>query len=63
MSLSDVWEGAAKSPYHPAVPKERQFLVAFTLLLTGKTVMSLLALQQLADGEFRLYPYQLLRAQ
>lgn len=36
MSLNDLWEGAAKSPYHPTVPKERQFLVAFTLLLIGE---------------------------
>ena len=36
MSLNDVWEGAAGSPFYPAVAKERQFLVGFTLLLTGK---------------------------
>ena len=35
MSLNDVWEGAAGSPFYPAVAKDRQFLVAFTLLLTG----------------------------
>lgn len=35
MSLNDVWEGAAASPYYPAVPKERQFLVAFSLLFIG----------------------------
>ncbi|KAL8694609.1 MAG: hypothetical protein Q9218_000791 [Villophora microphyllina] len=35
MSLNDLWEGAAKNPYHPTVPKERQFLVALTLLLIG----------------------------
>ena len=36
MSLNDVWEGAVKNPYQSAVPKERQFLVAFSLLLIGR---------------------------
>lgn len=36
MSLNDVWEGAVASPYYPAVPKERQFLVASSLLLIGE---------------------------
>lgn len=35
MSLNDLWEGAAENPYYPAVAKERQFLVASVLLLTG----------------------------
>ncbi len=35
MSLNDLWEGAADNPYYPAVAKERQFLVASVLLLTG----------------------------
>ena len=37
MSLNEIWEGAAGSPFHPTVPKERQFLVAFSLLLVGKS--------------------------
>lgn len=39
MSLNDVWEGAAASPFYPAVPKERQFLVAFSLLLIGDMIL------------------------
>lgn len=35
MSLNEVWVGAAGSPFHPFVAKERQFLVGFTLLLIG----------------------------
>lgn len=35
MSLYEVWEGAAGSPFQPLVPKERQFLVGVTLLLIG----------------------------
>lgn len=35
MSLNEVWIGAAGSPFHPLVAKERQFLVGFTLLLIG----------------------------
>lgn len=38
MSLNNIWEGAVASPYYPAVPKERQFLVASSLLLIGTTV-------------------------
>ena len=36
MSLNEVWEGAAGSPFYPVVSKDRQFLVAFTLLLAGE---------------------------
>lgn len=36
MSLNDVWEGAAGSPFYPAVSKDKQFLVGFTLLLIGE---------------------------
>ena len=35
MSLSEVWEGAAGSPFYPTVSKDKQFLVGFTLLLIG----------------------------
>lgn len=37
MSLNEVWEAAAGNPFHPTISKDRQFLVGFTLLLTGKT--------------------------
>ena len=36
MSLNEVWEGAAESPFYPLVSKERQFLVGFSLLLIGQ---------------------------
>lgn len=41
MSLSEVWDQAASSPFYPLVPKERQFLVGFTLLLIGQYVLTL----------------------
>ena len=36
MSLYDVWEGAARSPFFPLVSKDSQFFVGFTLLLAGE---------------------------
>ena len=47
MSLNEVWEGAAGNPFDPLVPKERQFLVGFTLLLIGRRILSLLSTQLL----------------
>lgn len=44
MSLNELWEGAAGSPFYPAVAKERQFLVAFTLLLTAFVLTGLFGL-------------------
>lgn len=41
MSLNEVWEGAAGNPFNPAVSKERQFFVGFTLLLTGEETKEL----------------------
>ena len=35
MSLTEVWEGAAGSPFSPLIGKDWQFLVGFSLLLTG----------------------------
>ena len=35
MSLHKVWDAAAANPFHPVIPKERQFLVGFGLLLIG----------------------------
>lgn len=46
MSLSEVWEGAAGSPFSPLVPKERQFLVGFTLLLTAFVLTGLFGLNR-----------------
>lgn len=45
MSLDEVWEAAAGNPFHPAVSKERQFLVGFTLLLTGKLAKTSVAIR------------------
>lgn len=36
MSLSEVWDAAAANSFTPTIGKERQFLVGFTLLLTGR---------------------------
>lgn len=40
MSLEEVWEGAAGSPFSPLVAKEYQFFVGFSLLLTGQCALS-----------------------
>ena len=36
MSLNEVWEGAAGSPFYPTVSKDWQFFVASSLLLAGE---------------------------
>lgn len=46
MSLNEVWEGAAGSPFYPLVPKERQFLVGFTLLLIAIVLTGLFGLNR-----------------
>lgn len=33
--LRDLWDAAAGQPYEPAIGKNSQFTVGFTLLLTG----------------------------
>lgn len=40
MSLNEVWEAAAGSPFSPIISKDRQFLVAFTLLFIGENLSS-----------------------
>lgn len=55
MSLNDVWEGAVASPYYPAVPKERQFLVASSLLLIGQEKLYSLGLQMLTCQKYQLF--------
>ena len=42
MSLNDVWEGAAGSPFYPLVSKDNQFLVGFSLLLVGESQCQLM---------------------
>lgn len=36
MSLNEIWEGAAGSPFYPTVSKDWQFFVASSLLLAGE---------------------------
>lgn len=45
MSLNEVWEAAAGSPFSPVVSKERQFLVGFTLLFIGEKSPSIRTLE------------------
>lgn len=46
MSLNEVWEGAAGSPFHPTVSKDKQFLVGFTLLLIAFVLTGLFGLNR-----------------
>lgn len=36
MSLNQVWEAASANPFSPVIPKDSQFILGFTLLLTGR---------------------------
>lgn len=38
MSLQQDWEDSVQQPFQALVPKERQFLVGFTLLLIGEGI-------------------------
>ncbi|KAL8683388.1 MAG: hypothetical protein Q9186_000650 [Xanthomendoza sp. 1 TL-2023] len=49
MSLNDLWEEAAGNPYYAAVSKERQFLVASTLLLTAFVLTGFFGLSKSMD--------------
>lgn len=55
MSLNDLWEGAAENPYYPAVAKERQFLVASILLLTGMCSYQYNSRQLIPVASFRTH--------
>jgi cell cycle checkpoint protein len=55
MSLNEVWEAAAGSPFHPAIPKERQFVVGFSLLLTGISSATYGRLEGYADSQQLFY--------
>lgn len=46
--LLEIWEASAAQPYYPSVSKNAQFIVGFSLLLTGTRVVPLL-LRTLAD--------------
>ena len=43
-SLNDIWEASASQPFEPAVSKEQQFSVGFTLLLFALICSSLFGL-------------------
>lgn len=44
--LLDVWEAAASNPFQPAVSKDWQFLVGFTLLLLAFVLTGVFALNR-----------------
>ena len=46
MSLNDVWEAAAGSPFTPAVSKDYQLTVGFAFLLTGVVLTILFGLNR-----------------
>ncbi|KAK2785724.1 ssDNA endodeoxyribonuclease [Onygenales sp. PD_12] len=46
MSLNDIWNSAGGSPFSPIVEKDRQFSVAFTLLLTTLVLVGLFGLNR-----------------
>lgn len=46
MSLNEVWEAAAGSPFTAAVSKDYQLTVGFTLLLTGVVLTILFGLNR-----------------
>ncbi|KAK0509255.1 hypothetical protein JMJ35_008626 [Cladonia borealis] len=46
MSLNEVWEGAAGSPFYPTVSKDKQFLVGSTLLLIAFVLTGLFGLNR-----------------
>ncbi|KAI9835438.1 MAG: hypothetical protein M1819_002356 [Sarea resinae] len=45
-SLNDVWEAAAGNPFQPAVSKDSQVLVGFSLLLTALLLTGLFGLNR-----------------
>ena len=45
-SLIDIWEASASQPFEPAVAKEQQFSVGFTLLLFALICSSLFGLSE-----------------
>ena len=64
MSLNEVWDAAAGSPFYPAVSKERQFLVGFSLLVTGKQNFEILRYEHQAhECNVSFLAYQLFRSQ
>ena len=64
MSMNEIWEGAAASPFYPAVSKDRQFLAGSLLLLTGNfnhMEVGIAGLGSLTTASF--YPDWIVRAQ
>lgn len=46
MSLYEVWEAAASSPFNPSLSKDNQLTVGFTLLLIGVIFTGLFGLSR-----------------
>jgi cell cycle checkpoint protein len=46
MSLYEVWEAAASSPFSPSVSKDNQLTVGFTLLIIGVLFTGLFGLNR-----------------
>ena len=51
MSLHEVWQAAASSPFEPAVGKDSQLYVGFLLLLVGLILTGLFGLSMSSDPE------------
>lgn len=58
MSLNEVWEAAAGSPFRPIVSKDTQSLVAFTLLFIGGSSSA----KYLGNGMLRFFSFCVDRA-
>jgi cell cycle checkpoint protein len=46
MSLNEIWEAAAGSPFAPVVSKDYQLTLGFALLLTGVVLTTLFGLNR-----------------
>jgi hypothetical protein len=41
MSLEEVWLAASSSPFHPVIPRDSQFSIAFWLIVIGALALFL----------------------
>lgn len=46
MSLHEIWEAAARSPFEPSISKENQLYTGFILLLIGLVLTGLFGLNR-----------------
>ena len=46
MSLHELWEAAASSPFEPSIAKDSQIYIGFPLLLTGLVLAGLFGLNR-----------------